>query len=341
MRPQFATSLLCFSVVAFAIPGAASAAGNPGDEISKFLKQVTDDRLPIAIYGLDITKPVTPGASRPPKDVLLQAANWPLTLTSKCSVEARGALKKAIAAAPLSAAQPFRPDYCMVYQEPEGVTKVLWIDSAPGELQMRLYVTGSLGPIDISGIQTPTSGGGDVHVALEGFVRVAREPFQSMRNLVVTIGQSPLPLELYSIDPKQVEDVFGKKHWNILGKVPIAANSLDWVHAYGALDLALDKDAMPAYTAHDFKPRLAVSTWFPDRSGTHYLLLMSFDCRLAELYVNDNLQGCVGISNRWSQGTIQRAGSKVPLALVPDQTLNDILVANGKPLRAKATSSSN
>jgi hypothetical protein len=329
---------LAFICMAFAL-GSASAEANPGDEISKFLKQITDDRLPIAIYGLDTRKAVTPGASPPTEEVLLQAVNWPLTLTSKCPVEARDALKKALAVAPLSAPGDFRPDYCIVYREPEEVTKVLWIDSSKLQMQLyvkpqtQIYVSGRLFPLDISGIQTSAPAGSDVHVALEKFIRVAREPLESMLSMIGTIGHSSLPLELCSIDPKQTVDVFGKKHWSILGRLPIVCRAINY---------ALDKDAMPAYTAHDFKPRLAVSAWIPDRSGKHYVLLMSFDCRLAELYVDEKSRGCCGISSAWAAGTIQKLPNPgLAIAIAPDQTLNDILVAASKPLKPKSTSSGN
>jgi hypothetical protein len=77
--------------------------------------------------------------------------------------------------------------------------------------------------------------------------------------------------------------------------------------------------------------------------GRHFMLLMSFECRLAELYIDGKSQGFVAISNAWSSpGRMQYgATTSVPVAAIPDQFLNDILVAARQQLKPKSTSSSN
>jgi hypothetical protein len=73
------------------------------------------------------------------------------------------------------------------------------------------------------------------------------------------------------------------------------------------------------------------------------VLLMSFESRLAELYLDGNSQGFCALAAAWTKREKKEsaAAKKLPIAIAVDQLLNEILVAAGKPLKPKTTSSNN
>jgi hypothetical protein len=144
-------------------------------------------------------------------------------------------------------------------------------------------------------------------------------------------------VDLMSIDPKEVDDIFKGKHWNPIGKKSIKGGDpqsngvdQDWKFVSRAMNNALAATG-PAVAADVFKPRLAISARIPvfpaiaNGPSRNYVFLMSFDCRLAKLYIDAELQGCYGINNL--------AGA--------DQILNNILVAAGQQLKPKSAAPSN
>jgi hypothetical protein len=100
----------------------------------------------------------------------------------------------------------------------------------------------------------------------------------------------------------------------------------------------LARQLPPGLTAHWPREFLALL-----ELRRQFLLLMSFESRLAELYVDGKSQGFCALSFGWTQtkvGPGARARS-LGLELASDQPLNEILVKAKKPLKPKTTSSGN
>jgi hypothetical protein len=128
-----------------------------------------------------------------------------------------------------------------------------------------------------------------------------------------------------SIDPKLSETVLSEKQWTVLGKTSITRGGDDAQDVARALRVALNRRAGPAATPDGFAPRLAISVDLDLHGRTQkYVLLMSFDSRLAEVYVDHKCKGCCGISNV--------AGA--------DQLINNVLASKHVPLKPKSAASS-
>jgi hypothetical protein len=309
------------------------ATANPGQEIGRFLTRVTKG-LPVELYRLEPSHSVRGPCNVVPEPKDFGYDNQLRLVSHRCSSQARQALSKALVVAPLPepGRRHFRPDYCIVYREPEESTTILWVDSTPSELQMQLQITSRMCPVDVSGIRTePPSGPSGVGDALRDFWRAARAPYNDMTGMVKDIT------ELLSVDPQPVSDIFQGKRWKVLGKV--ALDSSDLRNVQIAVSAALDPFGASSHTALAFTPRLAASAWIPadpsvhNARRQHYLLLMSFECRLAELYVDGELHGCCALNVDW------KLKSGVALGVSPDQILNKILGEHSIPLKPKSTSS--
>jgi hypothetical protein len=343
-------ALLSTQMLLFAFGNDRATADAPkqlGDDIKCFLNRVTCNYAPVSLYAIDRTKPVDVGRTPPPKEALVDP-NWPLPLPSVCSHDGRDALKNALCVAPFQSSEDFQPDCCMVLDKPEGVKELLWIDSSASSLQMQLYRSDRASIVDVSSIDASKVPGGDVQNALKAALVMCRRPYDAMLDMVGAINKTPF--ELYAIDPKQSADIFDKKHWNIVGRVASDKTVTNVVNR--ALNLAFDNDAMPLYAStHVFLPRLAISARVPVLSTApsgprqQYVLLLAFDCRLAELYVDGKLQGCCGINGGWSApGTIQGpagSGTGPELKVAADEMLNKIFEDHGQPIKPKSTTTGN
>lgn len=344
------SAVICVALAPGWTLGSDTHAAKRLDPISQFLTGLRSNRWPVRFYHLDRTNPIKPNAEAPGRTHVAKEESWPLTLASDYWFdEAREALVGALAVAPLSVPAPvqFVPDYCLVYKDAKKGNTVLWIDSAPSELQMQLCITNSACPLATSGIQIPTGGDG-VRGALAKFLKVAASPPVKARPGVAYLATmlEANEFELMSVDPARVADVFGDKQWKILGKVSITdkESRTDVVSALRLLVLD-PRLPPPAHTAHVFTPRLAISAHIPVKPNgarQRHTLLMSFECRLAELYIDHDFQGCCAINNGWqlTESTSGTTSGGLPDKPYSDQLLNDILVAAGKPLRAKSNSSS-
>jgi hypothetical protein len=333
----------------------SNAAGPPlaacsGKQIQSFLKQMTDTRLAIEVYHLDTTQPIVPSAKPPwPNDLAKDPG--PLTLASeRCVDEARAALAAALRVVPL-ATGPVKliPEYCMVHTDAKRKRSLLWVDTDPSRLQMQLFVSGSDQRVDCSGVRP------DIRDAIRDFLRAVRTSpgngyphIVDMVNMIINADQAPVQIELMSLDPKPTDNLFGEKRWNVIGKVAIPNDDKpDQDAIIVALDMARDSGlpdfARQPYTAHVFSPRLAISVKSAktqDRPSQEYMLLMSFDCRLAEVYIDHKFKGCSALNHTWRvDKTLEKFG--VGVGVAPDQLLNDILVAAGQSLKPKSASSSN
>jgi hypothetical protein len=326
------------------VGGTAVAAG-PGDQIRQFLSDIQKNRLAVKLDHLN------PNFHQvgvvPPNPV---AGTVPLA-NGCCGDEARKTLADVLQVLPQAPPNPFVPDYCVVYRNEKRQTRLLWISSG-SPLQMRYYASDGTSP-DQCEISESTPG--EVRDKLDGLSTIAASSpiaaYGSITSMVGKIEKLKLPIDLMSIDPKQVENVFSQKRWNILGKVSITtADESGRLDVCAAMNLAFDKDNRPKHAAHVFTPRLAVSVSIPTDlprpapQCQKYLVLMSFECRLAELYVDQQFRGCCAINNGWNLpkgSTGAGAAGGLGLQLSSDQILNDILVKAGKPLKPKSTSSNN
>lgn len=197
--------------------------------------------------------------------------------------------------------------------------------------------------------------------------------YDAVSDVLQKITGSPriaaLPFDVMSIDPSKTATILGQKRWKVLGKLtlsPSAENKSDHIRVRAAIGAALDQawrdtraereaatrtgsDGQSSgyipqseshiYTAHAFTPRLAISARVPKTPGPgdeDCMLLMSFECKLLELYVDGHFKGCCAITNFRPQQQGQ-----LPLQLGTDQLINDLLIAAGQPLKPKSTSSSN
>jgi len=316
--------------------GSDADALKPGDRIKCFLHRVTCDRLPIEFYGLHLTIPFVPSANPPSaQDFDYDAKprrDWPSRLTNnRCSDSARTELAKALVAVPPSSPKAIYPNYCIIYKEPEGPNTVLWIDSSAK--RMVLCVAGQASPFDIADIADPRAD--TISGALLTFLEVAEKPYNDIKDMQEAIENRKLPAELMSIDPKSVEDVFKQKHWNVLGNKLVIGGDADWKNMRRALNRAFYKDRQPAFAADDFRPQLALSA----KVASHqYVLLMSYESRLAEIYVDGQSHGCYAISPGWVPRTDEK---RLAFDISSDQLLCDILAAAKQPLKPKSTSSGN
>ena len=343
-----ALALLSFLVSPDAYSADTALAADSGKQIKSFLEQMARDRWPVDFYHLDTTQPIKAGP-RPPGPPELAQDPGPLTLvTEKCVDEPRAALATALDVRPLTTVPPkFVPDYCIIHIDAERKLSALWIDTDPSRLQMQLFVSGGDQPVDASGIQA------NVRDGLSYFLIVAQSmPVKAYRHIVdmiVKTDRGQLPIELMSIDPKPAGDVVGEKRWNVIGKVSIPKyDKLDRDAVIRTLNYAKDSGPpdfrMPRYTAHVFTPRLAVSVSIPTgdpppaAQSRKYVLLMSFECRLAELYIDHQFRGCCAIQNVYP---IDVARPELGLGIGADQFLNNILVSAGKQLKPKTASSGN
>ncbi len=195
---------------------------------------------------------------------------------------------------------------------------------------MQLWRSGHSGPVGICGIGPPT-GSSTITDALTTFVKAADKANDGWFEMQRQIDAHQLKVDLMAIDPKQVDDVFKREHWNVLGKKTIKYSDEDWNDVATAMPVALNKGSGPAIAAHVFRPRLAISARIPVFPGIangpwqHYVLLLSFDDRLAKLYIDQKCQGCCELNNLGGA----------------DQILNNILVAAKQPLKPKSAPSAN
>jgi hypothetical protein len=331
---------LSLMLVLVASLGTSAARGAPGDDITKFLTKVKQG-LPVAVYRLDHSEPprATPAIRLPDPRYLSPEDQWSV-MNNCCASDSREALVKVLAVAPLSVqtSSSFQPDYCIVYTEPEESTKVLWIDSEPSREQMQLEVTGRPFPVDVSGIQVPTAAGGSVRAAFGLFKVAATKVSDGVETMLDYIT------EVASIDPKQTADVFKRNHWSVLGRVTLQRGTQESRDAYSAVQAAVWPIARPTHTAQAFQPRIAITAWVPDRSGKQYVLLMSYECRLAKLYVDGDLWGCCPLRD-WTLPPKSQSGSAsksgLGLSVSTDQYLYKILEAAGHIARPKAASPTN
>ena len=252
------------------------------------------------------------------------------------SDKAREKLTAAIRSEPFSGSPPprFRPDYCIACTDAQGNSEALWIDSNEYELQLQLFVGGNPFPF-ISGIAKLA--GGSVQAALCRVVTTAELPWDASLLMYNELNKNKqLEMDILAINPTEAADVFDKKHWRTVGTWAVTDPS-ERSAALTEFITALNKDFLPDYTASVFKPHVAIFAKIAagPKPGK-YLFLMSVDCRLAELYIDGELQGGYVISTGWKP---KAAG--LPLELSTDQPLYDILSVHGQATRAKTTSSSN
>jgi hypothetical protein len=355
------------------------ASANPGDKIARFLDDIVKQRLPVELIHLSDGS-VNVGVAPPNalyRDYTLEVAK------GCCGDEVRKELKQVLRVLAQPVAPAFVPDYCVFYRNQNREVQILWFSTHSGNLQMRYYAS------DLTTDQcqiVPSTTGSDVCQRLLEIREVAKVPpkaaAESVKFMDATIDEFKLPCELMSIDPKPVDNVFGQKRWNVLGKVSITAADNDARNRVVSA-IAIATAVPPEHTAHAFTPRLAIAVriqrtaclreferrvrsankgeWqLIDRlldtptSGIveavlvlvsqQYVLLMSFECGLAELYVDGKSCGCCAISKGWSVQKVSdpRAGvGGLATDIAADQFLNNILVDAGKSLKPKATSSSN
>jgi hypothetical protein len=290
----------------------------PGQQIKQFLYELKTKHLAVEIDRILVPlDPAAVGPERPAAGVF-KAAH----LADRCcGDEARAKIIDALPVFGESPRSPIQPDYCVFHVNDNGTTDVLWVSSNPHDLQMRYYCNGVLDQCRID----PTAG--DVGHNLAGLFDDA--PSVLADKMLKKCENEAF--DLLSIDPKQTTDVLGLKRWNVLGKVNLSKSpqGVGQSHYDALMALGLALEERPAHTAYAFTPRLALSIWIsPESSPTgpkmRHVLLMSFECRLAQLYVGDDFKGCFAISNTGA-----------------DQILNNILISAGKPLKLKSASSGN
>jgi hypothetical protein len=147
-----------------------------------------------------------------------------------------------------------------------------------------------------------------------------------------------LEMEIVAVNPTEAPDVFDKKHWSAVGKFPLKGPSKERTSALLEFNTALsplNKEDLPTYSASVFTPHVAiVANIAAGPKPGKYAFLMSVDCRLAELYINGELQGGYVISAGWKPGA-----RGLPLELSTDQPHYDILSAHGQSSRPKTSSS--
>jgi hypothetical protein len=333
---SFVLASTCLSLAfCSAAAGGETKASKPGDGIKYFLHRLIRDGLPIEFYGLNLTRPLRPSANPPTGEYFDNETKphfvWPSRLTNnRCSDAARKALAEALVSLPPSSQKAIRPDYCIIYREPEGTNTILWIDSSAK--QMLLCESGQPCPYDIADIADPRTG--TVRGALLKFLGVVERPYNEIKSMQIAIAGRKLAFDLMSIDPKQADDVVGK-HWNVLGKKSINGGDVLWDYVEQALNLALVKDRQPAFAAEDFRPQLGLSTKFDSH---RYVLLLSYESRLAEIYVDGESHGCYAISPGWVP---QGSNEGLAFRISSDQRLCDILAADKLPLKPKSSPSGN
>lgn len=383
MRTVFGAALVVAGlVVGFAVFNSTAAAA-PGDQVNNFLNDVQNARLPVRFVHLDGTTRV--GASPP----VPNAIDLAVTFGGGCCGDiARQTVAKVLHILAQAPVRTCPPDYCLYFVDEKRQTRVLWICSAESDLQMRYFSSDGVSD-ECQIIENPA---GDVRDKLSGIFKsmapnpptafaapiAAHDGIVKMKRIIRLLH---LPLDLLSLNPKQVTDAFGQKHWTPLGKVTIATTDEGGrQEVLAALNLATDPRARPRYTALAFTPRLAVSAKIPRLTystaqgqlalnsvpeagrrlidnllpaplinplirtvasisivSDQYLLLMSFECRLAELYVGREFKGCCAITDGWK---LDFTDGNLATEVGADQLLNNILADANQLLRPKTTSSS-
>jgi len=334
-----------------------------GTKIRQSLDEIINNRLPIEIMFID-RKPRVIGVGRPETIVVKDS----LLLASGCcgdAVRARLAelLQAKHGSAPPPTVQPaseFTPDFCIFFQNQQRESRNLWISSS--QLEMKYF--GSDGSHYQCGIEAarPSDLSDQLAAIPDLAKKVPMKAYKCIRWVATQIEESangkPLPLDLLAIDPKQVPDLRANKRWSVLGKVSISASqadNFDRTRVSDALSIALtrpipdpfrsknadDPEPPVDFTARAFTPRLALSVYIPAQAippnplTKHYIVLMSFECHLAELYINDQFKGCCAISSGLN---VNPSEQKLGQSRAPDQVLYNLLEAAGQTVRPKPAS---
>ena len=374
-RPFLAFSLLSLLLGAFS-PSSGALADN-GVEINQFLKDLQDNRLPVELFRLDEDSPPQVGLARPLTSAPLEFSQG--CCGDEVRAKLRKALLGSSLSPPppfrgeLPPLRAFKPDYCVFYRNEQRQIRNLWISTS----QLRMVYFASTGahrtdqPQDQSTINESKLG--EVRQSLQRLADIATltpmTAYPAVREILKIIAKRPLGFEVMSIDPTKAETVFGQKRWKVLGKISLSLapeDRSDRIRVRAAINAALDhawvktrgereprtggRDGRTSafvpqsdnhiYTAHTFTPRLAISARVPkgDGSGTEEqcLLLMSFECQLLELYVDGSFKGCCALAD-----VVLPGSTGLGKEIKTDQFINDLLVAAGKPLKPKSTSSGN
>jgi hypothetical protein len=371
-------ALLRLAVLSLAAIGLVSgrvASANSGDQITQFLQMIQHDRPGVDLWHLTSCFSSADLGVLPPKEDYVDKT---LRIIDRDRGNAsRSVLTQALQVVPQAPDTPFQPDYCVIYTNGElqaRTLRILWISSNPADLQMQYRA--SDGASDQCRISEATP----------GYVRqmLARLIWGSTKtaltDMVNKISDGPLLFDVMSINPKQTDDVFGTKRWDVLGTVSIKPTEFE-KHIKVTTNILLAIDFPSPYTAIDFTPHLAVSVKVPSLASvwraatkllpsnvqrliTHgdnllpasvrlaqqpdsyqYVVLMSFESRLAELYIDGKSQGFCAVSEGMPPptgfGTQTKASAGNPVSVALDQFLNDLLVEAHKPLRPKSASSGN
>jgi hypothetical protein len=305
--------------------------GNAGataqSRINAFLEDVKTDHLAVKFIRLDIKKGTPPlGAFEPDPRY---RSRPPAELQGTCCHDlVRSTLLKVLHAVAPTLPPVFHPDYCIVYTDSATAqTKVLWIDSAPGEFQMRFYA--SDGTTDVAGIRNETSSAGLSSVGnLFEFAVAPTSGCQQICGVISAIGSGNLQFNLISVNPKKATTLAGHQPWTILGEplpIPNQAVRNDILDAITGSIIP-----PPAHPPRDFRPRLGLSvriTTPPPGCGLTpgtYILLISFECERMKLLD--------GTEQEITNCPINRLGG--------EQTLNEILASAGRPLKPPTPPSS-
>jgi hypothetical protein len=304
--------------------GTASAA-TPGYQINQFLQSVRAHKAEAMLIRLR-GNPI-PTSDPPGSDFIYDEA--PL-LGGSFGDSARQKLVQALTVSPCLPCGPFWPDFCFVSVDGNGLTNVLWIDSTPSRPQMRLFV--SDGTCDGAVIATPMTG--TVETNLIGVGSLAASGCNLIYYMLEGINSTSSPFDLFSVNPTPVKSLAGSAPnppWSIVGTLSCPATPPDpSACAYRSPIVQAVEGAMippPYHTASIFRPRLGISVTFaapvpPGCVAGKYVLLMAFDCRKMELFIDGTLVGCCAINNTGG-----------------DQPLNDILTNNNIPLAPPTPSS--
>jgi hypothetical protein len=312
MRP---TCRLCLSFVylvigASTILGGRAAFANPGDPpIKQFLDELVFKHLAVELDQIGPALGPEEISAIPPAKEKCKAAHF---ADGCCGDEARTKLKSALTLVAKSPSPLFQPEYCIYQVSDEGKTRILWISFATQEVR---YFA-SDGTFDQSGITSSIATSVNSVFNSSASVLISTLPTKCA-------GSPGVGVELLSVDPNHSKDLFGQQRWKRLGHVSLSPADRD--RAFKAINDAIATS--PAHTARAFTPRLALVSdcveLIQDEGSSHWVVLMSFDCRVVQLYADGHFRGCCAIDNSGQ-----------------DQILNNILKAAGQPLKPKSSSSS-
>lgn len=330
--------LICLTILVSTILQSDAAVANPGDQIRQFLIELAEKHQAVELDQVKTALEPEDVSAAPLTEGKFKGAYLPVGC---CGDNARQKLNDALQVSSQPLPPTFTPDYCVVHWTDSGKSQVLWISSATPVLQMRYYA--SNGIFDQCGIKQSTTGD-SVHTKLDTIFNTA--PSVVLSNVLkACAAETPrVRFKLMSVDPTPVQDVFGQKNWKTLGEINVSEDTADDNKRDEILEgMALAVVLHPLYAARDaFTPRLALLAHIPrgaeDVAEGNYLVLMSFECQLAQLYVNGKPKGCFTIASGYlPKNEPDKPGLAIEIGT--DQLLNDILVKAGKPLRPKSASS--